>query len=121
MPNAARSIRPWLDDAGVAHAFQMASHLPSRERVRLRIGVLSAEGVMIAGGVVSGFEQAGFLRDQLRIIGFDEHLPARGEPDYGCDLVLKQLPRPHEGASSDLLRRGRLLWPPARAREARRA
>ncbi|HYE39497.1 MAG TPA: hypothetical protein VEB23_06185 [Ramlibacter sp.] len=120
MPNSARSSRPWLDDAGVARAFQMASHLPSQEHVRLRVGVLSAEGVMIAGGVVRGFEQAGFLRDQLRIIGFDEHLPSRGEPNYGCDLVLKQQPRLRDGVGADLLRRGRPLWPP-RAREGRRA
>lgn len=121
MPNAARSLRPWLDEAGVTHAFQMASHLPSHERVRLRIGVLSAEGVMIAGGMLRGFEQAGFLRDQLRLLGFDEHVPARGEPDYGCDLMLKQQPRAREAAGADLVRRERPLWPPARKREGPRA
>lgn len=120
MPNAARSIRPWLDDAGVAHAFQMATQLPSHERLRLRIGVLSADGVMVAGGVLRGFEQAAFLRDQLQILGFAEHLPERGEPDYGCDLVLKQQPRAPQALGRDLLRRRRPLWPPTRMREARR-
>jgi hypothetical protein len=120
MSKSARSIRPWLDDTGVAHAFQMATQLPSHERLRLRIGVLSADGVMVAGGVLRGFEQAAFLRDQLHILGFAEHLPAHGEPDYGCDLVLKQQPRAPESIGRDLLRRARPLWPPARTREARR-
>ena len=115
MPNSARTIRPWLDDAGVTHAVQMAAHLPSEENVRLRVGVLSAEGVMVAGGVLRGFEQAAFLRDQLLILGFTEHVPARDEPDYGCDLVLKQQPR-SEAVAGGLLRRGRPLWPPARTR-----
>lgn len=117
MPNIARTLRPRIDDEGVMHAFQMAAHLPSEERVRLRVGVLSAEGLMIAGGVLRGFEQAAFLRDQLQILGFAEHLPTPAEPDYGCDLVLKQQPRSEAMAGGLLRRRGR-LWPPARPREA---
>jgi hypothetical protein len=119
MPHSSRTPRPWLDDAGVAHAFQMAAHLPSQEKLRLRVGVLSVDGVMVAGGVLHGFAQAGFLRDQLQILGFAEHLPASGEPDYGCDLVLKQQPRPREALTAGLLRRREPLWPPARNRSAR--
>lgn len=120
MPHTARTLRPRIADEGVMHAFQMAAHLPSEEHVRLRVGVLSSEGLVIAGGELRGFEQLAFLREQLQIIGFFEHLPAPREPDYGCDLVLKQQAR-GDALAGGLLRRGGPLWPPAaRPREARR-
>lgn len=99
--------------AGVARAFQMAAQLPTRERVRLRVGVLSADDVMIAGGTLRGFEQAALLRDQLELVGFAEYVPAAGAPTYGCDLLLKEAPSPHRSGSRDLMRNApRHLWPP---------
>lgn len=100
------------DVAGVERAFQMAAHLPTGERIRLRVGVLSLAGEMIFGGTLRGFEQACLLRDQLQILGFAEHRVPRGQEDFGCDLLLKQQVRPDESNSGDLLRRSSVAWPP---------
>jgi hypothetical protein len=99
------------DAAAVARAFQMATGLPTSERVRLRVGVLSGDGTMIASGVLRGFEQAGFLRDQLQIVGFAEFVPSRPADTLGCDLLLKHV-RDTEGQPPDLLRPEGSLWPP---------
>lgn len=99
------------DAAAVARAFQMANGLPTSERVRLRVGVLSADGTMIATGTLRGFEQAGFLRDQLHIIGFAEFVPPHPTDALGCDLLLKHV-QGVEGQAPDLLRPERSLWPP---------
>jgi hypothetical protein len=100
------------DVAGVERAFQMAAHLPTRERVRLRVGVLSLGGEMIFGGTLRGFEQVCLLRDQLQILGFAEHLVPREQENLGCDLLLKQQVRVDESNTADLLRRSRVAWPP---------
>jgi len=99
------------DAAAVARAFQMATGLPTSERVQLRVGVLSADGTMIATGILRGFEQAGFLRDQLQIVGFAEFVPPRAIDLLGCDLLLKQIHDP-DGQAPDLLRPEGSLWPP---------
>lgn len=91
------------DPAGVARAFQMASHLPGDEQVRLRVNVLSSEGVMLAGGILSGFEQAAFLRDQLQILGAFECLPAHVARACGCDILLREGAAPLP-LSAELLR-----------------
>jgi hypothetical protein len=103
------------DIAAVQRAFQMACGLPTHERVRLRVGVLSADGLMISTGTLRGFEQAGFLRDQLQLLGFAEYVPPRAVDALGCDLLLKHVPE-EGGAPPDLLRPGGALWPPARSR-----
>jgi hypothetical protein len=108
MPNRANA---GPDAAAVARAFQMANGLPTSERVRLRVGVLSADGAMIATGTLRGFEQAAFLRDQLQIVGFAEFVPPRALDALGCDLLLKHVRNP-DGQPADLLRPEGSLWPP---------
>lgn len=113
--------KPWTPFAGnvgrVEHAFQMARRLPTRERVRLRVGVLSNDGILIAADTLRGFEQVGLLRDQLQILGFSEYLPSGGAQAWGCDVLLK--PAAGDAAfAEDLLRSDSLSWPPGRIRTA---
>lgn len=109
---------PFADNVGrVEHAFQMARRLPTRERVRLRVGVLSNDGILIAADTLRGFEQVGLLRDQLQILGFSEYLPSGGAQAWGCDVLLK--PAAGDAAfAEDLLRSDSLSWPPGRIRTA---
>jgi hypothetical protein len=105
------------DPAAIERAFQMAGHLPSKDKLRLRVGVLSSEGVMLAGGELRGLEQAAFLRDQLQIIGFFEFLPEGMANSYGCDLLLKQQAGAGEERPDDFLRTPvGSVWPPRRPR-----
>jgi hypothetical protein len=105
------------DPAAIEHAFQMAAHLPSKDKLRLRVGVLSSEGVMLAGGLLRGQEQAAFLRDQLQIVGLFEFLPEAMANSYGCDLLLKQQTGTGEGRPADLLRSASgAEWPPRKPR-----
>jgi hypothetical protein len=103
------------DIAAVQRAFQMANGLPTHDRARLRVGVLAADGLMISTGMLRGFEQVGFLRDQLRLLGFAEYVPPRPMDAMGCDILLKHMPEA-SGDASDLLRSAGALWPPVRTR-----
>ena len=106
-----------LDPAAIERAFQMAAHLPTKDRLRLRVGVLSSEGVMLAGGLLRGVEQASFLRDQLQIVGFFEFVPEAVANSYGCDVLLKQQAAPGEGRPEDFLRTpAGAVWPPRKPR-----
>lgn len=93
----------------------MACGLPTHERVRLRVGVLSADGLMISTGTLRGFEQVGFLRDQLQLLGFAEYVPPRPLDAMGCDILLRHVPDA-SGHAPDLLRSAGALWPPVRTR-----
>lgn len=103
------------DVAGVQRAFQMANGLPTHDRARLRVGVLSADGLMISSGTLRGVEQAGFLRDQLKLLGFAEYVPPRPVDAMGCDILLKHVPQ-ESAPAPDLLRSAGALWPPVRTR-----
>lgn len=98
------------DPAAIARAFQMAAHLPGEERVRLRVHVLSSDGVLLAGGILRGFEQAAFLRDQLQNLGFFECLPVGAARAWGCDILLRQAALDVEGPRG-LLRGPPRSWP----------
>jgi hypothetical protein len=111
----ANRIKAGPDIAAVQRAFQMASGLPTHERVRLRVGILSSEGLMLSTGTLRGFEQAGLLRDQLQLLGFVEYVPARQVDAMGCDVLLKHVPDTAAQAT-DLLRTEEPLWPPVRGR-----
>lgn len=105
------------DPAAIERAFQMAAHLPTKDKLRMRVGVLSSEGVMLAGGELRGVEQASFLRDQLQIVGFFEFLPEAMANSYGCDVLLKQQPAVGEERPEDFLRTpAGAVWPPRRPR-----
>lgn len=84
------SIRTVPDPARVARAFDMAAYLPTEESQELRIHVVSRDGHLLGSGVLRGGEQAGFLRDQLDILGSFELLPAPAAQRRGCDVLLKQ-------------------------------
>lgn len=77
--------------AGIARAFHMAVLLPSQDRVRLRVRVLSRGGALLAEGDLRGFDQAAFLRDQLQPLGFFEYAPPPERKARARDLVLRQL------------------------------
>ena len=113
-----KSWIPITGSAGrVEHAFQMARGLPTHERVRLRVGVLSGEGLLIASETLRGFEQVAFLRDQLSILGYQEYLPSGGAQPWGCDVLLKRASGDAD-LGDDLLRSDSLSWPPGRTRTA---
>jgi hypothetical protein len=112
---AARPNTP--DPAAIERAFQMAAHLPTKEKLRLRVGVLSSEGVMLAGGLLRGLEQTSFLRDQLQIVGVFEFVPEPMANSYGCDLLLKQQAAAGGARPDDLLRTPvGAEWPPRKPR-----
>jgi hypothetical protein len=101
--------------AAIEHALQMAALLPRKEKVTVRVGVLSCDDTLLWTGSLRGLGQARFLRDQLRPLGFDEYLPLPGQTVAGCDWLLKQEPAAaeqerHEIVRSSVPRR----WPPAR-------
>jgi len=105
------------DPAAIERAFQMAAHLPTKDKLRLRVGVLSSDGIMLSGGMLRGFEQAAFLRDQLQIVGYFEYLPESLAPSHGCDLLLKQQAAMSEETPAELLRApAGSVWPPRRPR-----
>lgn len=99
--------------AGIARALRMAVLLPTEDHVRLRVQVVSARGETLAEGHLDGFDQAVFLRDQLRPLGFFEYLPtAVGQADQH-DLVLREQDGTDPAVADGLVRQGdSTSWPP---------
>ena len=114
MPN--RSHMP--DPAPVARAFQMALQLPTSERERLRVVVLSADGGVLGAATLQGREQAELLRDQLRIVGSFDFGPGEMAGRFGCDLVLHEVPGEDEGPTTIRRGEGRPVKVPRRPRGA---
>lgn len=113
------SRSPLQDPAPVARAFQMAMQLPTTDPQRLRVVVLSADGAVLGAGTLQGREQAGLLRDQLRIIGAFEYAPGELAGSFGCDLLLQELTGgDEEGATTILRGDGRPLAPRKRTGKA---
>ncbi len=70
----------------------MALQLPTSDPQRLRVVVLSADGAVLGAGTLQGREQAGLLRDQLRIVGAFDYAPEGMAGSFGCDLLLQEVP-----------------------------
>lgn len=68
----------------------MAVHLPTRDRRRLRVQVVSRDGHLLAAGVLHGQEQAAFLHDQLQILGDFDVVPRALAEERGCDVLLRE-------------------------------
>jgi hypothetical protein len=95
------------DPAPIARAFQMAMQLPTSDPQRLRVVVLSADGAVLGAGTLQGREQAGLLRDQLRIVGPFEYAPGEMAGSFGCDLLLQEVPGSEDEETSILRGEGR--------------
>jgi hypothetical protein len=80
------------DAAAIARAFQMAAHLPTREKLRLRAIVLNSEGSVLAAGTLLGHRQAALFRDQLQILGSFVDRSDTLAAAHGCELLLQQQP-----------------------------
>lgn len=113
-PMSAPAVPPALL-AAIEHAFQMAVLLPRKDKVAIRVGVLSCDDTLLWTGSLHGLGQARFLRDQLRPLGFDEYLPVSGQSVAGCDWLLKEEPAAARQARQEIVRSSTARrWPPAR-------
>lgn len=99
------------DLPAVQRAFQMAASLPTGAERTIRVGVLAADGVLLASETLAGEEQAAFLSDQLKPLHFSEYRSARTARMFGCDLLLKHSPV-GAGMPDDLVRSDGTKWPP---------
>ena len=81
----------------------MAMQLPTSDPQRLRVVVLSADGAVLGAGTLQGREQAGLLRDQLRIVGAFEYAPDMAGA-FGCDLLLQEVPGGEDEGATPILR-----------------
>jgi hypothetical protein len=97
----------------------MAMQLPTGDPQRLRVVVLSADGGVLGAGTLQGREQAGLLRDQLRIVGAFEYAPGELASGFGCDLLLQEVPADDDGAEPILRGEGRPV--PVRKRPGKAA
>ena len=71
---------------GVERLFEMARHLPATHGMDLRIG-LTWDGSLFAQGRLDGYRQVNFFADQLRGLGWREHLLGGDDDMFGCDML----------------------------------
>jgi hypothetical protein len=94
----------------------MAALLPGKDKAPIRVGVLSSDDTLLWTGSLHGLDQARFLHDQLRPLGFDKYLPLSG-PVAGCDWLLKAEPAAAKQARQKIVRApAARRWPTARNR-----
>jgi hypothetical protein len=98
----------------------MALQLPTTDPQRLRVVVLSADGAVLGAGTLQGREQAGLLRDQLRIVGAFEYAPGELAGSFGCDLLLREVAGGEDEDAAAILRSARPVAPRKRTGKAAR-
>lgn len=89
---------------GVARLFEMARHLPTTHRTRLRIG-LAHEGALFAHATLDGYRQVNFLAEHLRSQGWREHLLGGDDEMFGCDMLFSSPSTATEDADPSFIRR----------------
>jgi len=86
------------DQASVARAFMMAAALPVPFKKAVRVTVRSSDGTVLGEGLLNGFEQLDFLRDQLEIVSSFVILTSGGGPHRTWDLLFQERGSPWDEA-----------------------
>lgn len=93
----------------VAKVFAMARHLPASRRMNLQVG-LACDGVLFARGRLDGSRQVSFFSEQLRELGWREHLLGGDDEMFGCDMLFSH-PAGAAGDDPSFIRRTPVeLW-----------
>lgn len=96
----------------IARAFAMARHLPTSHQLGVQVGLASEDG-LFARGQLDGYRQVSYLREQLRELGWREHLLGGDDDMFGCDMLFSQpeLQMADAGADPSFIRRTPVeLW-----------
>jgi len=105
---------PPADFDGITRTFAMAKHLPTTNRLALKIG-LANDGVLFALGELDGYRQVSFFSSHLRSLGYREHLLGSEDEMFGCDLLFSVAPPPRrrvEDSDPSFIRKSPVeLWP----------
>jgi len=95
---------------GVARLFDMARLLPTTHRMDLRIG-LARDGALFAQCTLDGYRQVNFLAEQLRSLGWREHLLGGDDDMFGCDMLFSAPARRDDDDPSFIRKPATERWP----------
>jgi hypothetical protein len=97
---------------GISKAFAMAKHLPTTQRLAVKVG-LARGGALVASGELDGFRQVTFFSEHMRELGYQEHLLGGDDEMFGCDILfaIPAEPVPDDGDPSFIRRPASELWP----------
>jgi hypothetical protein len=94
----------------VAKLFAMARQLPTTHHTDLQVG-LACDGALFARGRLHGYRQVRFFSDQLRKLGWREHLLGGDDEMFGCDLLFSHPANEAAHADPSFIRRTPVeLW-----------
>ena len=95
----------------VGRLFDMARQLPASRRMDLVIGLVH-QGALFARGTLDGYRQVNFLADNMRHLGWREHLLGGSDDMFDCDMLFSCPPEARADADPSFIRKPAVdLWP----------